>query len=243
MLDLLLLGLIGLSALFGLLRGLLATVLGVASWLLAGAASLHYGERAAQFLAGAAPPESGDYAGGYLLVFIGVLLVMALIGMLLRGVVNSTVLLKGPDRLLGLGLGLLRGGLLAVLAVLVLGFTSMRESPAWQQSAVLPWLEPMAGWLREQLPQPRLPDNAWVDLGKTVLAGDNGGPNEPDAGNGLLPALLEQVGKSHHQRAPADTPEDPAGALPPNIDPAQVRPGQPDPQRVEVHGQARPPSR
>ncbi|MCD9087921.1 CvpA family protein [Stenotrophomonas sp. SY1] len=244
MLDLLLLGLIAISALLGLIRGLLATVLGVASWGLAAWAALLYGESAAQFLSAGSPAESGDYIGGYLLVFIGVLLVMALLGMLLRGVVNATVLLKWPDRLLGLGLGTLRGVLLAVLAVFALGFSSMREAPAWRQSVVLPWLQPMADWLREQLPKPsQSPAMSLMDLGKSVLAGDNGGPNESDAGSGLLPALLEQVGNDHRQRAGQDNPVDPAGALPSNIDPAQVRPGQPDPTRVEVHGQARPPSR
>ena len=91
MIDLVLLALIGVSALFGLMRGLLATVLGVVNWLLAGAAAFYYGARAALLLADQGQPSAGDYVGGYLLVFIGVLLAATLIGRLLRGVVDATV--------------------------------------------------------------------------------------------------------------------------------------------------------
>ena len=242
MIDLLLLALIGVSALFGLMRGLLATVLGVLNWLLAGAAAFYYGERAALMLADQATPSAGDYAGGYLLVFIGVLLAATLVGRLLRGVVDATVLLKWPDRLLGLALGVVRGGLFAVLAVLLLGFTSMPQEPGWRQSSVVPWLQPTADWLREKLPHPpESPAMALMDLGKSVLAGDNGGPNEQDQGSGLPAALLGLKGQA--QRANDSSPADPAGALPANIDPAQVRPGQLKPIRVEPQGQARPPSR
>jgi len=242
--DLLLLALIGVSALFGLMRGLLATVLGVLNWLLAGVAAFYYGERAALMLADQGQPSAGDYAGGYLLVFIGVLLAATLVGRLLRGVVDATVLLKLPDRLLGLALGIVRGVLFAVLAVLLLGFTSMPQEPGWRQSSVVPWLQPTADWLREKLPHPpESPAMALMDLGKSVLAGDNGGPNEADAGSGLLPASLEGTRFDPRQRSAEESRADPAGALPSNIDPAQVRPGQLKPIRVEPQGQARPPSR
>jgi len=133
---------------------------------------------------------------------------------------------------------------LAVLAVLLLGFTSMPEEPGWRQSSVVPWLQPTADWLREKLPHPpESPAMALMDLGKSVLAGDNGGPNEADAGSGLLPASLEGTRFDPRQRSAEESRADPAGALPSNIDPAQVRPGQLKPIRVEPQGQARPPSR
>lgn len=248
MVDLVLLAIIALSALFGLIRGLLATVLGVASWLVAGWSAFHFGEQAALILSAGMAPSPGEYIGGYLLVFIGALLAMALVSWLLRGVVNSTVLLKGPDRLLGLCLGTLRGVLLAVLAVLLMGFTSMTEEPSWRQSVVLPWLQPSADWLRGKLPQapelPELPGKALMDLGKSVLTGDNAGPNEADAGNRWPPTGVD-AGPANGPPTPPDAgpSADPTRALPSNIDPAQVRPGQPDPNRVEVRGQARPPSR
>ncbi|MGH8053290.1 MAG: CvpA family protein [Stenotrophomonas sp.] len=248
MVDLVLLAIIALSAVFGLIRGLLATVLGVASWLVAGWSAFRFGEQAALMLSAGMPPSPGEYIGGYLLVFIGALLAMAIVSWMLRGVVNSTVLLKGPDRLLGLCLGTLRGVLLAVLAVLLMGFTSMTEEPSWRESAVLPWLQPSADWLRGKLPQApelsELPGKALMDLGKSVLTGDNAEPNEADAGNRWPPTVVD-AGSPHDPLPQPDAgpSADPTRALPSNIDPAQVRLGQPDPHRVEVRGQARPPSR
>lgn len=249
MIDVILLGIIGLSALLGLMRGLLATVLGITTWLIAGWAAVQFGEPAAQLLSNR--PGAGDYVGGFLMVFIGTWLGMLLLRLMLRSLVDSTQFLRVPDRMLGLCLGAARGLLFAVLAVFLLGFTSLPRKPAWQQSSVVPMLQPMAGWMRAQLPEPpdlpslpSLPSIQSVpmmDLGKSVLTGDNGGPNEQDQGSGLPAALLGLKGQA--QRANDSSPADPAGALPANIDPAQVRPGQPDPKRVEAQGQARPPSR
>ncbi len=248
MVDLILLGIIALSAVFGLIRGLLATVLGVASWVVAGWVAFRFGERAALLLSAGVPPSTGEYVAGYVLAFIGGLLAMALVSWMLRGVVNSTVLLKGPDRLLGLCLGAVRGVLLAVLAALLMGFTSMTEEQSWRQSAVLPWLQPSVNWLRSKLPQvpelPELREMALMDLGKSVLTGDNAGPNEADAGNRWPPTGVDAGSANEPLPHPDAGPSaDPTRALPSNIDPAQVRPGQPDPIRVEVRGQARPPSR
>lgn len=237
MIDLILLAVIALSALIGLMRGLLATVLGVVSWVVSGWAAFHFGEQVARVLSGGSQPTASEYAGGYVLAFVGALLALMLLGMALRGLVDSTILLKWPDRLLGFGLGVVRGVLLAVLVVLVLGFTSMPGKPEWQQSVLLPPLQPMVGWLRGKLPQPpdltELPHDVLMDLGKSVLAGDNARPNETDAGSGQPPAGQPGAGGS----------VDPAGALPSNIDPAQVRPGHPDSTRDGAQGQARPPSR
>src|SRR3546814_17885710 len=60
--------------------------------------------------------------------------------------------LSGTDRLLGLVFGLLRGGGLAVVLVLVLGFTPLPSDPWWRQSQLLPGFERGAQWLRGWLP-------------------------------------------------------------------------------------------
>lgn len=237
MIDLLLLGVIAASALLGLMRGLLATVFAVASWLVAGWAAFSHGRDAAVMLAGSEAPTLGQYAAGHVLAFVVVMLVVSALGMLLRGLVNSTVLLKAPDRLLGFALGAVRGLLLAVLLVLVLGFTSVAEEAEWQRSQVVAWLQGPAGWLRARLPDlPAMPEQSLLDLGKAVLAGDNAGLNDDDAGSGLPQVVPEAGGDVAPQAAPE-------GARPSNLDPAQVRPDHADPVRAGPSGQARPPSR
>lgn len=246
MIDLLLLGLIVVSALFGLMRGLLATVFGVLGWLLAGWAAFRFGHDATLVLSGGAAPGMGQYAAGHAIVFFGVLLGVSAIGMLLRGVVDSTLLLKGPDRLLGFGLGLVRGVLLAVLAVLVLGFTPLADGEEWRRSQVAGWLRPPADWLRARLPElpelPAVPEHALLDLGKAVLAGDNAALSEHEAGSGL-PQAVPEGAEDARPAATGGSRQDPAKAWPSNIDPAQVRTDHPGPARTGPSGQARPPSR
>ncbi|WP_313254239.1 CvpA family protein [Stenotrophomonas acidaminiphila] len=249
MIDLLLLGLIVVSALFGLMRGLLATVFGVLGWLLAGWAAFRFGHDASVLLSGGATPTAGQYAAGYAIAFFGVLLAVSAIGLLLRGVVDSTVLLKAPDRLFGFGLGLVRGVLLAVLAVLVLGFTPVADGEPWRRSQLASWLHPPADWLRARLPElpelpelPAVPEHTLLDLGKAVLAGDNAGLSEHEAGSGLPQAMPERADDAR-PAATGGSRQDPAKAWPSNIDPAQVRPDHPGPARAGPSGQARPPSR
>ncbi len=253
MIDLILLGLIVLSALFGLMRGLLSTLLGMFSWVVSGWVAYQFGDQVALLFSSGSAPGAGDYGLGYGVAFFGTRVVIALAGMMLRGLVDSTALLRMPDRLFGLGLGIARGVLLAVVVVLLLGFTSMVEKPAWRESMVVPWLQPMAGWLRGQLPEipelpdmpelPKMTDGSLMDLGKSVLAGDNGGPNDKDVGSGQPPAGQKRVALPLELPAGLGGPQPPARALPSNIDPAQVRPDQADPKRAGDQGQARPPSR
>ena len=243
MMDLLLLGVMAASALFGLVRGLLATVFGVLSWLLAVWAAFHFGRVVAAMLAGSAAPTPGQYAAGHAIAFIAVLVAVSAIGWLLRGVVDSTVLLKAPDRLLGLALGAVRGVLLAVLLVLVAGFTPQAEGEQWQRSQVAMWLQAPAGWLRQRLPElPNMPEHSLLGVGKAVLAGDNAALNEQETGSGL-PRALPETGENAGPEATRHSRQAPVKASPSTPDPAQVRTGHPGPARAGPSGQARPPSR
>ncbi|MGB3393796.1 MAG: CvpA family protein [Stenotrophomonas sp.] len=247
MIDMVLLAVIGLSALLGLMKGFVGIVVGTLSWLLSGWAAFRFGGDAARWLAEGAEPSLTHYLGGYALVFVGVLVLVAVIGMLLRGAVDATRL-NGADRALGFGLGVLRGGLLACVLVLLMGFTPLPREAQWSQSRVLPLLLPGADWMRAQLPELSVPDVgldalAPADVGKLPVTGDNAALNDMMKGSGLPGMVTRALEKPAPDATDAAHRQDPARALPSNIDPAQVRPGQPDPARVAAPGQARPPSR
>ena len=247
MIDLVLLAVIGVSALLGLFKGLVRIVIGTVSWLLSAWAAFQFGEQAAQWLAGGQAPSPLQYLGGYLLVFIGVMVAVALLGLLVRGLVEVTHL-SALDRLAGFLVGALRGAVLATLLVLVLGFTPLASEAGWQQSQVVPVLSPLADWLRTKLPAMLQEHSALVasdalHMGKPRAAGDNAGINEMIMGSGLPRAVSDALGASRRQEPDAGHPGDPDSGLPVNIDPAQVSDGQRDPERVESTGQARPPSR
>jgi membrane protein required for colicin V production len=250
--DLLLGVVIGVSAFLGLIRGFVGIVVGTASWLLAGWASFQFGNAAAGWLAEGRAPTMTQSLGGYALVFVTVLVAVGLVGYVIRATVQATRL-GATDRVLGFGLGLVRGGFFAAVLVVLMSFTPLTREPAWQASRILPVIEPGAGWMRAQLPSWQVPNMNLdqirnVDLGKLPLAGDNvplddtlkASGLEGDGLKRLMSQTLEQVrgsGAVPIQGAQTDP------ALPtPIADPAQVRPGHPDPARVEGNGQARPPS-
>jgi membrane protein required for colicin V production len=149
--DLLLLGIIGVSVLLGLMRGFIGVLASVAAWLLATWAAFHFGARLALLFAGGDTAGPTQLLAGYGLSFLGVLLFVGLIGWLLRKLVHS-VGLSGVDRAMGAALGLVRGGFVACMLVLLMGFTAMPRDAGWQQSRVVPVLLPGAQWLRGWLP-------------------------------------------------------------------------------------------
>src|SRR6478609_1791817 len=93
--DLLLLGVIAVSTLLGLLRGFV----GVLASLFAGWAAFHFGAKLALRLAGNDTPSAGMLLAGYGLCFLGVLLVVGLVGWGVRKLVKAAGL-SGVDRAL-----------------------------------------------------------------------------------------------------------------------------------------------
>lgn len=150
--DWLLVGIIGGSALIGLWRGFVVEVLSLLVWVAAFWLALHYGADVAGLFAGRVESPSARMALGHLLLFVLAIIVGGVVTWLIGKLVHATGL-SVVDRLLGLGFGLLRGGGLAVVLVLVLGFTPLPSDPWWQQSQLLPGFERGAQWLRGWLPQ------------------------------------------------------------------------------------------
>jgi membrane protein required for colicin V production len=225
MIDIVLLLIIGGSALFGLIKGLVGTVMSTAAWLLAGLAAFQFGRPAGYWLADGGRPTATEVFGGYALSFIGVMLVVIVIGAMARSWVRS-VGLSGTDRLLGLGLGLVRGAFMACVLVLVMGFTPLTREPSWRQSSVLPLLAPGAGWMRSKLPQWSMPQ---LDLRDTPFAGDNGGGLEDLSVAGLEERVSQALDGAKHRAAGGEGETAPAPAAPgpvniesPGKDPANI---------------------
>lgn len=172
--DLLLLAVIGVSALFGVMRGFVGVLASLAAWLLAGWAAFRFGAKLALVFAGGGEPGPTQLLAGYGLSFLGVLIFVGLIGWVLRKLVQ-TVGLSGVDRALGGAFGVVRGGFVACVLVLLMGFTAMPHEVGWHQSRVVPLLLPGAQWLRGWLPGWAA---AQVDFGASA-------PHSIDTGNVL----------------------------------------------------------
>lgn len=225
MIDLVLLIIIGGSLLLGLLRGLVGTLVSTAAWLLAGWVAFQFGSELAFWLSGDGTPTMTELFGCYALSFVSVMVAVALIGALIRSMVQS-VGLSGLDRLLGAGLGLLRGAFLACLLVLLLGFTPLPREPSWQQSTVLPVLVPGAHWMRAKLPDWSVPE---MDFRKRLVPGDNGAPDSVSGVlvDGVVRQVIDQAKGGLSQRQAV-------GSVPAGKDPANLEAGGQDPANIEA---------
>lgn len=189
--DWLLLAIVGLSALFGLMRGFISVLASLVAWVLAAWVAFHFGAQLGVLLAGAGEPGTGEVLAGYALGFVGVLVVVGLAGWLVRKLVHS-IGLSGLDRLLGLGLGVLRGAFVACALVLLLGLTAMPREPEWQASAVVPVFVPGARWLGGWLPDwvaQQVDFGAGGGVGAIQLPAQDNGPALPVPPSGPRRAL------------------------------------------------------
>jgi membrane protein required for colicin V production len=149
--DYTVLGVIALSVLIGLWRGLVSEVMALAVWIAAFWVAWWLGPSVAERFEGIIDLPSARVLAGYGLCFLVVLLLGALLRFVVSKLVESTGL-TGTDRLLGMGFGFARGVLLVTLAVFLLGFTPFTRDPWWQQSVLLGQAQKVADWMVEKLP-------------------------------------------------------------------------------------------
>lgn len=149
--DILILAVLALSMLFGLLRGFVSTVLSLLCWIAAFWVAWAFGASVAPFYGGVLGVASARLAAGYVSCFVGVLIAGAVLGWLLRKLMDHGGL-RGADRFFGLLFGLGRGVLLVAFAVLVLGFAGMGSANWWRQSMLLPAFSNVSGWFAGRLP-------------------------------------------------------------------------------------------
>ena len=151
--DLLVLAVLGVSALLGLSRGLVREALGLGSWLLAAYAAYQLGPNLQPMLRQAiGNPDLADPIA-YVLVFVSVLIVLSLLANLVGRIVRLSAL-GGLDRTLGLLFGLARGAALLIAAYIPLGI--MLPPERWPDSVLqartLPYVYDGAVWAAGQLP-------------------------------------------------------------------------------------------
>ena len=135
--DIVIAAVIAVSALFGVLRGLVREVVSLAIWLAALLLGFLFAAPVGALVVGGLEPRV--QAGiGFGAVFVVVLIGGALLQRLLGGLVESTGL-TGTDRTLGLLFGAVRGVAVVLGVLIVLTRTlSLEAQPWWQESRLIP---------------------------------------------------------------------------------------------------------
>jgi membrane protein required for colicin V production len=138
--DYVVIGIVAMSLVLGLWRGVVSEMMALAAWVLAFMAALEFGAQSGQLaFAGIADPAVRALAG-CALVFVGVLVAMSLVRLAVRSMVKALGL-SLSDRLLGMFFGLARGVLLVMILVAVGGMTAAPQQVWWKQATLAPPLQ------------------------------------------------------------------------------------------------------
>jgi membrane protein required for colicin V production len=150
--DWTMLGLLALSVLVGLSRGLVFELMSLVGWIVAYVLAQLFSPEVAQHVPVGERGETLNLLIGFAITFIVVLIIWSVLARLLRMLIRATPLTV-PDRVLGGGFGLLRGVLvLLVVATLVAFLPAVQRSAAWTQSQGAAWLGIALQGLKPMLP-------------------------------------------------------------------------------------------
>ncbi len=149
--DLVVIGIIVLSALFAFMRGLLREVIALVSWIVALVAAFTFAEP----IANAFDTTQTHPIAMQVVAFIAVFAAVLIVGRIIAAATSSAVRAVGLgwlDRLLGAGFGVARGVLAVLVVIIVAGVTNLPRSDWWQNSALAPVFVAAALELKDWLP-------------------------------------------------------------------------------------------
>lgn len=141
-LDFLVVGIMAISAVGGLMRGLVREVFSLGAWVLA----FLFAKSLAPFVAPMVPgveSEALRHFAAIVLVFVVIVVVASLSGAVLAGMVKW-VGLGFYDKFMGVVFGTLRGGIIVLLLTLLAGLTALPQTGFWQDALTHESLETAA---------------------------------------------------------------------------------------------------
>lgn len=149
--DYVIIGILALSALIGLARGLIREVLSLIIWIVAVLVAWQFhGPLAEQLTPWLSTPSVRVGVAFVVLVFV-VLILGAILGQLLTTLIDKTGL-TGTDRLLGVVFGAARGALLVAVLVYLAALTPMPQDPWWSESRLIGHFQTLADRLLGMIP-------------------------------------------------------------------------------------------
>jgi membrane protein required for colicin V production len=121
------------SVILGLLRGLVAEIFSLASWIVAFIAAKFGASAVASLLPMDVESEGMRNIVGFVVVFLAAMIIVMLLGRLVKGAVGA-VGLGGADRAVGGVFGLLRGVVILLGLTLVAGLTALPQTDFWKNA-------------------------------------------------------------------------------------------------------------
>lgn len=149
--DYLILAIIVLSIILSVWRGFTREALSLVGWVLAFWVALTFSDNLSAVLARHIDSPTARLFIAFALLFIGTLLLAALINYLVWQIIDKSGL-SGTDRILGIFFGLARGILVVAVLVLLGGMTPMPKEESWQHAQLMHYFESLARWMAHFMP-------------------------------------------------------------------------------------------
>lgn len=153
--DLVVTAVVVISVIFAFYRGLLRELLGITGWILAGLGALWSYEPLLKFFSTRVEKVQVWTIASTVTVALIILIIMTLINAHVTGKLRKSSL-SGLDRILGGAFGVLRAGLLIVLAwtfMRQMMFSPQRMTEMKKQNVVIPYLNQGSDWMEKLLPE------------------------------------------------------------------------------------------
>lgn len=127
-----------LSCVIGLIRGFVREALSLVIWICAALVARLFGEQLALHLTGYIVTPSIRLMTAFAILFVGTLLLGAMLSYLISTLIRVTGL-SGTDRLLGMIFGAARAFIIVMVVLILLpGFLPVIEDTWWQESQLIP---------------------------------------------------------------------------------------------------------
>jgi membrane protein required for colicin V production len=149
--DYVVLGIMGLSVLLSIWRGVVRELLALAAWVVAFLVAQFYAVALAAYVPAAVGSTELRTLTAFLVVFILVLIAMGLLAIAVSRLIHKAGL-GLSDRVLGAVFGLVRGVLIVLIGVLAAGLTALPRERAWREAALSAPLEALALAVKPWLP-------------------------------------------------------------------------------------------
>lgn len=139
---------IAISTLMSLKRGFVREAISLLTWVTAFVVARLFAGSLSHLLEAYVQTPSLRFAAAFAILFIVTLIAGALVGALFTALVQATGL-TASDRVLGMGFGAVRGGLVVVVIVALLGMTPAVQDQWWQGSQLIPHFVLLESWTKE----------------------------------------------------------------------------------------------
>jgi len=150
--DYAIIGVIALSVIISLFRGLIREVMALVVWVAAFSVAFLFTDDVEGLLSSSVDVPSARLAISFGLLFLITLIIGGLLNYLLGQMIEKTGL-TGTDRFFGIFFGLARAMVLLTAIVMLAGLTPVPRDSWWQKSMLLPMFESLALYTSSFLPE------------------------------------------------------------------------------------------